>query len=131
MMKIDSKHIAITGITAALYMVMTLAIAPLGYGAVQFRISEVMVLLAWVNPAFAPGLVLGCFLANLFSPMVLFDVVFGTFHTFISVMMIKRTKNMYIASLWPTVFSFIIGLELYLAFGAPFIYSTLTVMLGE
>ena len=46
-------------------------------------------------------------------------------------MLISRTKNMYLASLWPTIFSFIIGLELYLVYGSPFIASTLSVMAGE
>ncbi len=131
MRKIKTKTIALTGITAALYMAATLAVSPIAYGSVQFRISEVMVLLAWVNPVFAPGLILGCALANLFSPLGVIDLLFGTFHTFCSVMMISRTKNMFAASLWPTVFSFIIGLELHIAFSAPFIESTLWVMLGE
>lgn len=131
MRKINTETIALTGVTAAVYMVATLAVSPIAFGAVQFRLSEVMVLLAWINPAFAPGLVLGCALANMFSPLGVIDVLFGTFHTFCSVMMIKRTKNMYLASLWPTIFSFIIGLELYIAYSAPFIVSTLSVMAGE
>lgn len=131
MRKINTETVALTGITAAVYMVATLAISPIAFGAVQFRLSEVMVLLAWVNPAFVPGLVLGCALANMFSPLGIIDVLFGTFHTFCSVMLISRTKNMYVASIWPTVFSFIIGFELYLVYHAPFIASTLSVMAGE
>ena len=131
MRKINTETIALTGVTAAVYMVATLAVSPIAFGALQFRLSEVMVLLAWINPAFAPGLVLGCVLANMFSPLGIIDVLFGTFHTFCSVMMIKRTKNMYLASLWPTIFSFIIGLELYIAYSAPFVVSTLSVMAGE
>ena len=131
MRKINTETIALTGVTAAVYMVATLAVSPIAFGAVQFRLSEVMVLLSWINPAFAPGLVLGCALANMFSPLGVIDVLFGTFHTFCSVMMIKRTKNIYLASLWPTIFSFIIGLELYIAYSAPFIVSTLSVMAGE
>lgn len=131
MRKINTETIALTGVTAAVYMVATLAISPIAYGSVQFRISEVMVLLAWINPSFVPGLVLGCALSNRFSPLGIIDVLFGTFHTFCSVMLISRTKNMYLASLWPTIFSFIIGLELYLVYGSPFIASTLSVMAGE
>ncbi len=131
MRKLNTETVALTGVTAAVYMVATLAISPIAFGAVQFRLSEVMVLLAWVNPAFVPGLVLGCALANMFSPLGIIDVLFGTFHTFCSVMMISRTKNMYLASVWPTIFSFIIGLELYLVYRAPFIVSTISVMAGE
>ena len=131
MRKLNTETVALTGVTAAVYMVATLAISPIAFGAVQFRLSEVMVLLAWVHPAFVPGLVLGCALANMFSPLGIIDVLFGTFHTFCSVMMISRTKNMYLASVWPTIFSFIIGLELYLVYRAPFIVSTISVMAGE
>ncbi|GFI62157.1 queuosine precursor transporter QueT [Clostridiales bacterium] len=131
MKKINTSFIALTGITAAVYMAATLAIAPMGFEAVQFRLSEVMTLLAWVNPSFVPGLVLGCAMANMFSPLGIFDVVFGTFHTFCSVMMMTKTKNMYVASLWPTVFSFIIGFELYVVEKAPFAACTFSVMLGE
>ncbi len=56
MRKINTETIALTGVTAAVYMVATLAVSPIAFGAVQFRLSEVMVLLAWINPAFAPGL---------------------------------------------------------------------------
>ena len=131
MRKINTETVALTGVTAAVYMVATLAVSPIAFGAVQFRLSEVMVLLAWINPALAPGVILGCALANMFSPLGIIDVLFGTFHTFCSVMLISRTKNMYVASIWPTVFSFIIGLELYLVYKAPFIASTISVMIGE
>lgn len=131
MKKISTVQLALTGVTAAVYMALTLIISPLAFGAVQVRLSEVMVLLGWVNPTFMPGLVIGCALANAFSPLGIIDVVFGTLHTFCSLMMIKRTKNMYVASLWPTVFSFIIGFELYLVYDLPFIASTLSVMVGE
>ena len=92
MRKINTETVALTGVTAAVYMVATLAVSPIAFGAVQFRLSEVMVLLAWINPAFAPGLILGCALANMFSPLGIIDVLFGTFHTFCSVMLISRTK---------------------------------------
>ncbi len=39
MRKINTETIALTGVTAAVYMVATLAISPIAYGSVQFRIS--------------------------------------------------------------------------------------------
>lgn len=38
MRKINTETIALTGVTAAVYMVATLAISPIAYGSVQFRI---------------------------------------------------------------------------------------------
>ena len=78
---LNARTIAITGITAAVYLAITLLIAPIGFDAVQFRLSEVMVLLCYINPAFGPGLILGCALANCFSPFFIIDIFTGTLAT--------------------------------------------------
>ena len=43
------RNLTITGILAALYMCITLAIAPLSYGAVQIRLAEGLMLLPFLN----------------------------------------------------------------------------------
>ena len=132
MQKLNSKKMAMIGATAAIYAVLTVAMAPISYGAVQLRLSEVMTLLAFVDPVFNPGLVLGNFIANLFSPFGLPDVVFGTLATFIAVFMMSKMKSMLIASFWPTIANgLIIGLELAIFTGAPFVSTALYVALGE
>lgn len=132
MQKLNSKKMAMIGATAAIYAVLTVAMAPISYGAVQLRLSEVMTLLAFVDPVFIPGLVLGNFIANLFSPLGLPDVVFGTLATFIAVFMMSKMKSMLIASFWPTIANgLIIGLELAIFTGAPFVSTALYVALGE
>ncbi len=45
----QTRELAMTAIVAALYAVLTLAIAPIAYGAIQFRLSEVMTLLAFYD----------------------------------------------------------------------------------
>ena len=132
MQKLNSKKMAMIGATAAIYAVLTVAMAPISYGAVQLRLSEVMTILAFVDPVFIPGLVLGNFIANLFSPFGLPDVVFGTLATFIAVFMMSKMKSMLIASFWPTIANgLIIGLELAIFTGAPFVSTALYVALGE
>ena len=132
MQKLNSKKMAMIGATAAIYAVLTVAMAPISYGAVQLRLSEVMTLLAFVDPVFIPGLVLGNFIANLFSPFGLPDVVFGTLATFIAVFMMSKMKSMLIASFWPTIANgLIIGLELAIFTGAHFVSTALYVALGE
>ena len=68
------KTIAFNAIIAAIYAVMTLAISPIAYGAVQLRVSEIIIFLAFYNKKYIPGLVLGCIIANLFSPLGLWKV---------------------------------------------------------
>ena len=65
-----SKLIARAALVAALYAALTIAIAPLSYGPVQFRISEALKALVLVQPWLIPGIVAGTFIANLFSPYV-------------------------------------------------------------
>lgn len=125
------QRIAITGITAALYMTATLMLAPLSYGAIQLRFSEILVLLAFLDPAYAPGLILGCALSNLFSPLGIVDVVVGTAGTACTMLFVTRCKNLFIATLWPTIFCVFVGAELWIVTGLPFWATTLSVMIGE
>ncbi|SFC19960.1 QueT transporter family protein [Clostridium uliginosum] len=134
------KRLVRTAIIAALYAALTFALAPISYGNIQFRISEIMVLLAFFDPFYIGGLTLGCFIANLLGPNGMMDVVFGTLATFISVSAIsltsKYSKNnkiaLFIASLWPTIFNgLIIGCMLNYLLDVPLLLSIGEVAIGE
>ena len=135
-----TKRLTRTAIIAAIYAVVTVAIAPLSYMGVQFRISEVLVLLAVFDPLYIGGLTLGCLIANLLGPNGPLDVILGTLATFISVYAIyltgKIVKNyrakLLIASIWPTLFNgLIIGWMLNMLYGLPLVLSMGQVALGE
>lgn len=123
------KNITLLSLIAALYVALSLILAPISFGIVQFRLAEVLVLLCFYKKEFSISLVIGCFITNLFSPFGL-DILFGSLHTLVSVIFIANSKKLFIASLWPSVFSFIVGFELYL-YGEPLIISTLGVLVGE
>lgn len=125
------SRIAKIAIVAAVYAVLTVAIAPIGYGAIQFRLSEVITLLAFIDPFYIPGLVLGCAIANLFSPLGIIDVVVGSTATFISVYMMSKCKNLFLASLWPTINCVFVGAELHFLSNLPFWITTLQIAIGE
>lgn len=125
------RFLVTTALTAAVYMVLTLAVAPLSYGLVQVRLSEMLVLLAFLDRKYAPGLILGCFLANCFSPFGLMDVLFGTTCTAAALWGITRhSKTLFGASLWAVFCNAFIGIELYF-FGSPLLLSMAMVALGE
>ncbi|MGN0144795.1 MAG: QueT transporter family protein [Clostridium sp.] len=135
-----TKRIVRTAVIAALYTVLTLVLAPISYGSIQFRISEIMVLLAFFDPFYIAGLTLGCFVANILGPNGMVDAVFGTIATSLSVYGIsiirKHIKNersaLIIASLLPTIFNgLIIGWELYYLYQLPLFLSMLQVAAGE
>ena len=120
-----------SALTAAVYVVLTLSIAPLSYGLVQVRFSEMLMLLAFIDRRYAPGLILGCFIANCFSPFGLMDVFFGTICTAAAVWGItKHSRTLFGASLWAVFCNAFIGIELYL-FGSPLLLSMAMVALGE
>ncbi len=75
--------IARIGVTAALYAILTILVAPLSYGPVQFRFSEALCILPLIFPECAIGVTLGCFIANFFGNGVL-DIVLGTLATLVS-----------------------------------------------
>lgn len=126
------QNIVKLAIVAALYAGLTLALPGLSFGAIQFRFSEILVLLCFYKRDYSISLILGCFIANIFSPMALMDMIFGTLATAIAVVPMYSIKNIWLASLLPVVSNgIIIAIELYIAFGEPIPISMLTVAAGE
>lgn len=113
----NSRDLLLNAAAAAVYAALTLALAPLSYGPVQIRFSECMVLLAFYNKKWVPGLTAGCFLANIGSPFGAADMIVGTAATFLAVYAMRWCPNLFTASLAPVLSNGIfIGLELvYLA----------------
>ena len=130
---IDVKNLTRLALVAAAYVALTLVSSALGlgYGPVQFRVSEVLVLLCFYRKDYAPALIVGCLIANLFSPFGLYDIIFGTLATAVAVLPMYYMKNIYIASLLPIISNgVIVGIELFLC-GEPLWISIGGVALGE
>lgn len=68
---------------AAVYVVLTFLTNTLGLasGTIQVRLSELMTIFPFFTPAAIPGLWLGCFLANLLTGCMIYDVIFGSIAT--------------------------------------------------
>lgn len=141
MNNITTKRLVRTAVIAAIYVILTLVFAPISYGGLQFRVSEILVLLAFFDPFYIGGLTLGCFIANMLGPNGPIDIIMGTIATFLSVGAISLTakfmKNkvsLFLASLWPAVFNgILIGLELsiFITPDVPFWINGLQVAIGE
>jgi len=134
------RFITHTALIAAAYAAITIVFSFLSYGQVQFRISEILVLFAFIEPKYTTGLVLGCILANLPSPLGIIDVVAGSFATFIALLLIigvrksfgYNKKSLLIASLGPVISNaIIVGWELNYLFQTPFWMNALYVGIGE
>lgn len=120
---------------AALYAVLTMAVAPLAYGPVQFRVSEALTVLPVFTTAAIPGLTAGCLLANLFGGYGALDVVFGSLATLLATLCsyLLRGKK-WLAPLPPVLFNaVIVGATIWVAApneGALW-FNMVTVGLGE
>ncbi|WP_027701972.1 QueT transporter family protein [Metaclostridioides mangenotii] len=139
-MKGNTKKIAVTALIAAVYAVLTISLGFMSYSNIQFRVAEIMILLAFVDKDYIPGLTLGCFLANILGVYGIPDTIFGTLATFISACLVyqtgkqmgKSTMSLIIASLWPAlVNALIIGWMLNKFVGLPLILSMAQVGIGE
>lgn len=132
MNRINVRIIAINAMIACVYAVLTMAVAPLAYGAIQMRISEVMVFLAFYNKKYIPGLVLGCLVANTISPLGMMDMCFGTLSTLLVCVAMYKLNNLFVAGIIGGIITgIIIGTELYFALGLPFMINAFYVFAGE
>lgn len=71
-------------LVGAAYATLTMVLAPISYGGIQLRISEVLCLLPFFLPETAVGLFVGCALANTISTAGLLDIIFGSLATLIA-----------------------------------------------
>lgn len=117
-------------LVATIYIVLTISFGEISYGPIQARPSEVLNFLAFIDPLYIPGLVLGCAISNFYS-FGLIDVFVGSFATLLSTYLMYKTKNMFIASLWPVINCFFVAAELFYLFDMPFWINLGTIALGE
>lgn len=111
------KNMARAASVAAIYAALTLLLAPIGFGTLQFRVAEALCCLPILTNTAVWGLSVGCFAANLMGGCGLLDVVLGTLATLIGALGTKYFKNKpIIAMLCPVVSnSVIVGSMLYFA----------------
>lgn len=132
MKNLSTKRLAKLAVVSAIYVALTLSLSFMAYGNIQFRIAEALMLLCFYKKDYGISLILGCLIVNLFSPIGLVDVVFGTLATVVAVALIYISPNIYIASLMPVVSNaIIVGAEIWWAFDMPFAISALEVAAGE
>ena len=106
-----TRKLAASAVVAAAYAALTVVLAPISYGAVQFRVSEALTALPFFMPCTAWGLWIGCILANLYTGSVV-DIVFGSLATLLAALLTARfgkrgntIKNRLLGCLMPVLFN--------------------------
>ena len=117
---------------AAVYVALTWMIQPLAYRELQFRISDVIVLLAFYNKKLIPGLIVGCFISNIPSPLGIIDMLVGTFSTVVVCYCMNKVNSLYLGALLGSIVTgVIIGGELAVIYKIPFLINAFYVFVGE
>ncbi len=139
--------LAVVGLIAAAYAALTILLAPISYGPIQFRVSEALTVLPFLMPGTVWGVFIGCLLANLYTGSVL-DIVFGSLATLLAGLLTawfgrkgSTVKTRLLGCLMPVLFNAVIvgavltwGYQLQSFPDSPlasFGFNALTVGLGE
>lgn len=86
---------AIAGLYAVLTMLQNVLLPGSASAAIQFRVSEVLAMLAVFTPAAIPGLAIGCIIANISSLSVLgpYDMIFGSLASLVAALLMYALRN--------------------------------------
>lgn len=125
MKKTDTLTFVRIAMIAAVYTVVSLALAPISYGNIQVRIAEALTILPLLYKPSIYGVTLGCFLTNLLgafmgvNPTGFIDAIIGTLATFLAAECTYMLKDKTVKGfpLWsvlmPVIFNFFfVGAEL-------------------
>jgi uncharacterized membrane protein len=126
------KDIAIGAGFAAVYVALTYALAPLSYGPIQFRISEILMLFPFWHKRFILPAIVGVAIANLFSPLGAIDIATGVGIAIITYTTIIWIKNKVLdVILYSLLCGILVGLEITYVDKTPYIFNFLTVTAGQ
>ena len=143
-----ARRVAVAGVVGALYVVLSLAVAPLAFGPIQFRLGEVLKPLVIKYPVTIPAFAVGVGIVNLFSPvaggleLVLMPAVnlVGGALCWLVARRIGGKVGTYVASLLfaliiaagvATVLHFAAGLPYLVAFGSVAVSEVVLLLLGN
>lgn len=131
-----SHKIAVIGIIASLYAVLTIALAPISYAVVQVRIADALMVLPYLfglPAAFALGI--GCAVANTFGGLGLIDIVVGSIINVVAGVLtwkLRKFNRPILAPLPPVLLcGFVVGGYLHILFNVSYWYTSGSILIGE
>lgn len=119
-------------VTAALYVVLVVAFAPISYGPVQFRVAEALTLLPFLWADAIPGLFVGCLIANVLGGFGPWDIFLGSAATLAAATLTRLAPTRLLAAFAPVAINgLIVGWYLSFIAGIPTLWSIIYVAVGE
>lgn len=131
-MIMSTKKLAYAAAVAVIYIVVTLAAAPISFGFIQVRVSEALTVLPALSPWTIWGLFTGCLISNIYTGQIV-DIVFGSIATLLAACVtyfLRRRK--WLLPLPPVILNgVIVGGYLTALYGGVWYVNMATVALGE
>lgn len=130
----SSKVLARIGVFSAVYALLTI-LPPFnaaGYGPVQIRVSEALAVFPFFFPWAPWGLYLGCILANLGSPFIMWDITLGAGASLVAGLLTRRMPRLCLAPLPPIIVNaFVVPIYVAPLTGMPYWTVVLYIAAGE
>lgn len=136
----NTKRMIINTIVAALYVAMTAIFSFMSFGAIQFRVSEMLNHLVGYHKSYRYGVLAGVFISNLLlSTLGGWDLLFGFGQTLLSFLILDKLfkpgdserKRMVMTTVVFVGTMVFVAMELYWVLGLPFWFSYGTAAFGE
>lgn len=117
---------------AAVYAVITIALAPISYGQIQVRVAEALTILPAFTPAAIPGLFVGCIVANLYGGGGIIDIVFGSLATLFAAYLSYKMPKKLLVPLPPIIVNgIVVGYILNYLYGLPLLITMGWITIGQ
>ena len=129
-----TKDIALIGVVAAVYVVLTVLLSPISYGALQFRASEMLKPMALKGRQYVLALTVGLFIANLYSPFAGgLELIFMPTVCFVGGEIAYRLRNKRFIAIatYSTIISCAVALMLKILINAPYAVTAVCVFIPE
>ena len=128
-----TQIIATNGVIGALYIVLTLVLAPISFGPIQFRVAECLTILPIFYPFAFIGLTIGCLISNALGGAILADILLGSLATLVSALLTAKIKKIPWAMFPPIIINaFVVPLSWFIfSTDAAYWINVLTVGAGQ
>lgn len=126
------KKMTRSALIAALYVALTLGMAPISFGALQIRVSDALILTTEKGKEYIVGVTLGAALANFFSPLGMVDIAVGLASNLLAGIVIFKVKRKIISiPIASVIIGGIVGFELSIFYQMPMLLSIGTTFVAE
>ena len=126
-----TKKLTLSVVFVAIYVAST-AINPLGYGPLQFRISELLLIIPFFDKRFIPGAIIAVAIANFFSPLGIIDVGIGVSIAVISYTLLIKIYNKYLLIIaYAILCGLIVGAGLHYVYEIPYFFNVGSIALSQ